>query len=171
MKTITANNLYLPAAAILTAALVLTAAAQTEVPFKGTFQGTDTPASPGILQIITGNGTHVGLFSSRALSGGPPGSVLTAHWIAANGDSFDTTYFPAGVQHVDVAPCQVVDGQPEDSYAQITQNHTITGGTGRFAGVQGSFTLTKYHDLVLRNGSNGTCGSYSGAITPLAAAH
>jgi hypothetical protein len=171
MKTITRTKIYLPMAAmILTAALALPAAAQTQVPFKGTFQGTDTPVPPSIFQNITGNGTLVGQFSSTAVSA-TPGSPLSAHWIAANGDSIDTTYVGSLVGHVDMALCQVVDAQPEDSYAEIKQIHTITGGTGRFAGVQGSFILTKYHDLVLRNGTNGTCGSYSGTITPPGAAH
>ena len=45
MKTITRSNVYLSMAAmILTAALAIPAAAQTQVPFKGTFQGNDTPA-------------------------------------------------------------------------------------------------------------------------------
>jgi hypothetical protein len=170
MKTTTRTKIYtLTAAMILAAAIALTAAPQTEVPFKGTFQGTDTPAPPTILQSITGNGTHVGLFSSTALSGGS--GSLTAHWIAADGDSIDTTYVGSFAGHVDLAPCQVVGAQPEDGYAEIIQNHTITGGTGRFAGVQGSFKLTKYHDLVNRNGTNGTCGFYSGTITPPGATH
>ena len=47
MKTITRSNIYLPMAAmILTAALVVPAAAQQQVPLKGTFQGNDT-VSPG----------------------------------------------------------------------------------------------------------------------------
>lgn len=171
MKTITRTKIYLPMTAmILTAALALQSAAQPQVPFKGTFQGTDTPVPPSIFQNITGNGTLVGQFSSTAVSG-TPGSPLAAHWIAANGDSIDTTYVGSLVGHVDIAPCQVVDAQPEDSYAEIKQIHTITGGTGRFAGVHGSFILTKYHDLVLRNGTNGTCGSYSGTITPPGAGH
>src|SRR5215472_2408271 len=62
--------------------------------------------------------------------------------------------------------CQVVSAEPGDTYAKITQIHTITGGTGRFAGVQGSFTLALYHDVVARDGTHGTCGSYSGTITP-----
>jgi hypothetical protein len=136
-----------------------------EVPFKGTFQGNDTPGTPP-LQSIAGNGTHVGEFSASA--GSAPQST---HWIAANGDSIDTTYSPISVRHVDSAPCQVVDAQPEDGYAEIIQMHVITGGTGRFAGVQGSFTLTKYHDLVNRNGTNGTCGSFDGTITSPGAAH
>jgi hypothetical protein len=172
MKTITRTKIYLPTAAmILAAALALPAAAQTEVPFKGNFQGTDTPTTPPtILQSITGNGTHIGLFSSTSVSGGP--GLKTAHWIAANGDSIDTTYVGSLAGHVDLAPCQVVGAQPEDTYAKITQIHTIIGGTGRFAGALGSFTLTLYHDLVLRSdGTHGTCGSYSGTTTPPGAAH
>ena len=171
MKTITRTRIYLPMAAmILTAAVALAAAEQGQVPFRGTFQGTDTPVPPTILQSITGNGTHVGQFSSTAVSG-MPGAPLTAHWIAANGDTIDTTFVGSLVGHVDIAPCQVVGAEPQDSYAEIRQIHTITGGTGRFAGIQGSFALTKYHDLVNRNGTFGTCGTYSGFITPPGAGH
>ena len=42
MKTITKSRIYLPMAAlILTATLAIPAAAQQQVPFKGTFQGND----------------------------------------------------------------------------------------------------------------------------------
>ena len=46
MKTITRSNIYLPMAALILAALAIPAAAQTQVPFKGTFQGNDTVAPP-----------------------------------------------------------------------------------------------------------------------------
>ena len=43
MKNTTRSNVYLPMAAmILTAALAVPAAAQQQVPFKGTLQGNDT---------------------------------------------------------------------------------------------------------------------------------
>ena len=67
------------------------------MPFKGTFQGTDTPSPPTLLQSLTGSGTHVGLFSSTAISGGSPGSI------SANGDTIETTYIGAFGGHVDVA--------------------------------------------------------------------
>ncbi len=170
MKTIMRTKICLPMA-ILTAALAIPAAAQEQVPFKGTFQGTDTVTPPTLTQSITGIGTLVGQFSSTgSITFGASGGTGLAHWIAANGDSIDTTFVGSGGEHVD-APCQVVGAQPEDSYAKITQIHTITGGTGRFAGVQGSFALTLYHDLVLRNGTHGTCGSFSGTMTPPGAAH
>jgi hypothetical protein len=173
MKTITRTKIYLPMAAmILTAALALPGAAQTQVPFKGAFQGNDTVTPPTLTQSITGIGTLVGRFSSTAvLTVTASGGTGLAHWIAANGDSIDMTVV-GSLEHVPMSPCQVVGAQPEDSYAKVTEIYTITGGTGRFAGVQGSFTLTLYHDVVPRSdGTHGTCGSYSGTITPPGAAH
>jgi hypothetical protein len=166
MKTITRSKIYLPMAAmILTAALALTAAAQTQVPFKGAFQGNDTVTFPTLTQSITGIGTLVGQFSSTTVLT-LPGGTGSGHWIAANGDSIDTTVV-GSLEPVPMSRCQVVGALPEDSYDKVTQIHTITGGTGRFAGVQGSFTLTLYHDVVPRSdGTHGTCGSYSGTITP-----
>jgi hypothetical protein len=168
MKSITRTRIYLPMAGmILTAALALPAAAQTEVPFNGTFQGADTVIPPRIIQNVMGTGTHLGQFSSTTvLTTGPSGGTGTGRWIAANGDTVDTTVVGAG-EHVNMAPCQVVGAEPGDTYAKITQIHTITGGTGRFAGVQGSFTLIQYHDIRLSSdGTHHTCGSYSGTITP-----
>ena len=166
MKTVTRTKIYLPMAGmILTAALALPAAAQTQVPFKGTFQGNDTVIPPTLTQRITGTGTLVGQFSSTTFLTPPTG---TGRWIAANGDTIDTTVVGAA-EHVDMAPCQVMRAQPEDTYAKVTQIHTIIGGTGRFAGVQGSFTLTLYHDITptVPGGTvHETCGSYSGTITP-----
>ena len=149
MKTITRTKICLPMAAmILTAALALPAAAQTQVPFKGAFQGNDTVTPPTLTQSITGIGTHVGQFSSTTvLTLTASGGTGSAHWIAANGDRIDTTVVGSS-EHVDMAPCQVQGAEPGDTYAKITQIHTITGGTGRFAAVQGSFTLTLYHDVL-----------------------
>jgi hypothetical protein len=173
MKTITRSTIYLPMAAlILSAALAVPAAAQQQVPFKGTFQGNDTVTPPTLTQSITGIGSHVGQFSSTTvLTLTASGGTGSAHWIAANGDSIDTTVV-GSPKPVPMSSCQVVGAQPEDSYNKITEIHTITGGTGRFAGVQGSFTLTLYHDVVPRSdGTHGTCGSYSGTITPPGAAN
>jgi len=173
MNTITRTKIYLPMAGmILTAAIAVPVTAQQQVPFQGTFQGADTVAPPTLTQNITGNGTLLGQFSSTTvLTLAPSGGTGPAHWIAANGDSIDTTVV-GSPEHVLMAPCQVVGAQPDDTYAKITEIHTITGGTGRFAGVQGSFTLTLYHDVVPRSdGTHGTCGSYSGTITPPGAAH
>src|SRR5438105_140069 len=69
MKNITRSNIYVSMAAmILTAALAVPAAAQQQVPFKGTIQGndTDTFLSETVLLVTstgTGNATHLGQFS------------------------------------------------------------------------------------------------------------
>lgn len=168
MKTTTKSNVYLPMAAMmLLAALVIPAAAQQQVPFKGTFQGNDTVTPPLLAQSITGTGTLVGRFSSTTLLKlWPSGGTGTGQWNAANDDSIDTTVVGSS-EHVDMAACQVADAEPGDTYAKITQIHTITDGTGRFAGIQGSFTVTLYHDVRLSSdGTHHTCGSYSGTITP-----
>ena len=168
----TRSKIYLPMAAlILTAALALPAAAQTQVPFEGTFQGNDDTSNlPTIIQSVTGIGTLVGQFSSTTLlTVGPSGGIGTARWIAANGDSIDTTVVGSPAP-VTMSPCQVVGAQSDDSYVKITEIHTITGGTGRFAAARGSFTVKIYHDRSMSS-PHGTCGSFSGTITPPGAAH
>jgi hypothetical protein len=165
MKTITRSNIYLPMAALfLTAALAIPAAAQNQVPFKGAMQGNDvdTPGpSPGtvvVTTIGTGVATHLGQFSfTQQITGNlatftDTGSV---HWVAANGDSIDTTL--TGSIELTATP----------GVFSITEVHTITGGTGRFAGAQGSFTVERLASAVTFL----TSGSFHGTITSPSAAH
>jgi hypothetical protein len=165
MKTITRSNIYLPMAALfLTAALAIPAAAQNQVPFKGAMQGNDvdTPGpSPGTVVVTTsgtGVATHLGHFSfTQQITGNlatftDTGSV---HWVAANGDSLDTTL--TGSIELTATP----------GVFSITEVHTITGGTGRFAGAQGSFTVERLASAVTFL----TSGSFHGTITSPGAAH
>ena len=179
MKTITRSNIYLPMAAmILTAALAIPAAAQTLQAariFKGTFQGQDAHDTlpPGATTVVirttaTGIGTHLGQFSLiREVTGNLVNFSATgsAHWIAANRDSIYTT----------------VVGQAELSdlpggFLKVTEIHTITGGTGRFTGAQGSFTVELFHKLEPSGVAGGVethdiFGSFHGTITSPGAAH
>ena len=165
MKTITRSNIYLPMAAmILTAALAVPAAAKEQVPFKGTLQGLDVHLgmpSPGIGLLGTsgtGIGAHVGQFSfTQESTVNLANGTLTGsgHWIAANGDSIDTTFVGFG------GPADTPD------IFKITEIHNITGGTGRFAGARGNFTMERLESLV----TSVTSGSFRGTITPAAAAH
>src|SRR4030095_13431576 len=106
------------AAMILTAALAVPAAAQQQVPFKGTFQGSDTVTPPATIATdATGTGTQLGRFSFT--------HVLTlntltgsAHGVAANGDTIEST--------------SVASAVPGPVVFTVTEIHTITGGTGRF---------------------------------------
>jgi hypothetical protein len=168
-------NIYLPMAALILAALAIPVVAQQEVPFKGTFQGIDTVnvtiTPPTITTTGTGIGTHVGQFSLTNVTTvtSPSGGTGPGHWIAANGDSIDTE-FAGSVEPVDMPTCQTVGAQPGDTYLRVTEVHKVTGGTGRFVGAQGSFTVTRYHHRNLGS-THGVCGSFSGTITSPGAAH
>jgi len=172
MKTITKSRIYLAMAAlILTAAVAMPAAAQNQVPFKGALQGTDKDGALNfpILQVFTngaGTGTHLGEFSYsqenavNVTNGTGTGSI---HWIAANGDTIDTTFTAVGGP-TDAPPLCPGLG---DTFFRITEMHTITGGTGRFAGAKGSFIVERHASPVTFK----TCGSYHGTITSPGATH
>lgn len=136
------------------------------VPFKGSIQGheVDTPQGgppPTTLLVAgsaTGIATHVGEFSfSYELTVNlETGSVIgSAHLIAANGDSINTT----------IAGSSDTTATPE--IVTVTEINTITGGTGRFAGAQGSFTVERLVSLATGFSS----GSLHGMITSPGAAH
>jgi hypothetical protein len=162
MKT----TIYRRTAAIeLTAVLAVPAAAQNQVPFKGTMQGHDTDigftdTTVTVLTVGTGNGTHLGqfLFTQTTTVDLTQGSDTgSAHWVAANKDTIDTTIVGFGVPRV----------TPDRIVIDITEINTITGGTGRFAGAQGTFTIQRVASPVTFL----TSGSFQGTITSPGAAH
>jgi hypothetical protein len=130
------------------------AAAQKELPFHGTIQGVETGVVTTfpILSVDgsgTGIATHLGRFTMtwvatvNILSGSGSGSF---HFIAANGDSI----FTEGTGQADLtAPAGPLP---------IEETLTITGGTGRFEGATGGFTLNR----LLESGF--TSGSFDGTI-------
>jgi hypothetical protein len=143
-------------AMFLTAALAGPAAAKKEVPFKGFVQAVESydVQFPTLFVDTTGTGltTHLSLFTVtweftvNLLDGAGIGS---AHFIAANGDSVFTESLGQG---------NPTDGDPDVSF--IVETHTITGGTGRFAGATGGFTLKRLVNTV----TGITAGSFSGTI-------
>jgi hypothetical protein len=164
-SVITASVSLAVAAMLLTVALTVPAAAQKQVPFKGSLQGheIDTPEDgppPTTVNVdgsATGIATHVGQFSfsyqlTVTLANGT--STGSAQLIAANGDSVFTTV--TGSSEPTATP----------GVLSITEVDTITGGTGRFAGALGSFTIER-----LVNQATGlTSGSFHGTITSPGAA-
>lgn len=139
------------------------ATAQSQVPFKGTMQGQDTDTCfsfPTVCVTTSGTGiaTLVGQFSftlQNTVNLVAQTSAGFATWIAANGDSITAT----------------VVGSAEPSatpgFISITEIYTITGGTGRFAGAQGSFTSERLASLATKL----TSGSFYGTITSPGAPH
>ena len=162
--TIMKTSIYLPIAAMfLTAALAGPAVGANQVPFRGSVQGGETDiVQPPATLLVDGSGTgiatHLGQFTVtwnvtvNLLNGSGIGSY---HFIAANGDSIVTTL--------------VGQGEPTDTPGvnRIVEINTITGGTGRFASVTGSFTLERLVDLT----TGFTSGSFHGTITSPGAAH
>jgi hypothetical protein len=166
MKTMMRASLCLTVAAtILAAALAAPAAAQTLVPFKGALQGTDAdevfnfPVQP-VTTTGTGTGAHLGRFSFterseiNVVTGSATGS---ARWTAANGDTLDTAFTALGGP-TDAPPACPGLG---DVFFSVTEIHTITGGTGQFAGAQGSFKAERQASPMTFR----TCGSFGGLIT------
>ena len=150
------------AATMMVVALAIAATAQDQVPFKGAMHGSDTDiaftnSTVTVLTIGTGIGTHLGQFSFTQTvvvnftDGHDAGSAV---FIAANGDSIFTTLAGGGQA---TAPNEF----------DITEEHTITGGTGRFTGAHGTFKVTRH-----ASGTTFlTSGTFDGTITPPGAVH
>ncbi len=128
-----------------------------KVPFHGTLDAVVSHAygGPGIDLVTltgTGHGTQLGKFSFSA-----PHTVDTTTrtasgtytFTAANGDTLTATF--TGRATPTATPGVV----------SIVETATITGGTGRFAGATGSFTVSRLYD---RNADT-TTGSFSGTIS------
>jgi hypothetical protein len=159
--------LTLRTAMILTLALASFAAAEAQVPFKGTLQGQETDLSQGNppTQIlvdgdVTGVATQLGRFTmTYKVTVNLPAATSTgsAELTAANGDIIFTTFVGLGV--------------PTDTplLNHIVEINTITGGTGRFAGAQGAFVVDRLVDLTTQPAI--TFGSFQGTITREARRH
>lgn len=84
----------------------------------------------------------------------PYGTVYTgsgvgsARFSAANGDSLDTTSHGQG------------DPTATPDVNRVVETHTITDGTGGFAGATGSFTLERLVNMK----TGATSGSFDGSI-------
>ena len=142
-------------ALFLTAALAGSVAAEEQVPFKGSILAVETSVAqfPTLFvdAIGSGHATHLGRFTvtyelvGNLLTGEGSGS---AHFIAANGNSLFTE----------------ITGQfsPTENPAvgSVVETYTITGGTGRFDGATGSFTVERLLNFV----TGVTSGSFDGTI-------
>jgi hypothetical protein len=156
MKTIS-----LIAATFLTVALSGPAVNAGRVPFNGTWEAHEvtTPFSDPSLGFF-GNGE--GTLTSTAL--GPLAMFLNvlvdvatldgvgrARLIDANGDSiFDYSWGHADPVTLD------------PPVFHITETHIVTGGTGRYAGARGSFTVDRTNDL--STGDAISTGTFNGFI-------
>jgi hypothetical protein len=167
MNTKTRTRISLPIAAmVLTAALAFTGtlsltAAPQQLFLKGTLEGQDTTPCEGqavlLCSTATGHGTHLGRFTftqTVTLDFQNFTDSGVGHWTAANGDRIDTA----------VAGGLVSSDDPD--FHRIVETHTITGGTGRFTGAQGSIKFDRLHKITASDdGTHMIFGSLQGTIT------
>jgi hypothetical protein len=165
MRTITKTLFYAQIAAMLVTVGLAShpnhggsPTSQQGVPFHGSFAGGESFEVQFPLLLVdgsgTGNATLLGYFTA---AWNREGSLLdgtlvaTYHFVAANGDSL----FAESIGQADNTI------SPPDIY--VLEVGTITGGTGRFAGSTGSFTLER---VVVLTGpdTDTTSGSFDGTI-------
>src|SRR5258708_39906336 len=136
-------------AAICVIALFATAApADQQVPFKGSWVSHETYDVQFPVMFVhgtaTGNATQIGRYTATyeeqvdLLTGSSVG-VITV--VAANGDVIFATQTGQG------------DPTPDPDVFSIVEVSTITGGTRRFAGAPGTFTIARLLDLTTRDSS------------------
>ena len=131
-------------------------AAGEQVPFKGSFKGdvTITPLAPPFVAVnIEGSGkaNHLGKFTvdiPHVANREKSTAIGKYEFTAANGDTLTATFTGKGMP---TATPGVI---------ALVETATITGGTGRFAGATGSFTVERLFDRA----AGTTVGSFKGVI-------
>jgi hypothetical protein len=127
-----------------------------QVHFKGHLEGdvTITPLAPPLVSVnveVTGKATHLGKFAldiPHVVNRANSTAVGSYEFTAANGDTLTATFTGKATR-------TAVPG-----VLYIEETATITGGTGRFAGATGSFTVELLYDTV----AGTTEGSFDGTI-------
>jgi hypothetical protein len=120
------------------------AAAGKQVPFRGSFDATveRTQVDPATVFVEVegvGRGAHLGRFSVSApheVDAATRTAAGTYTFTAANGDTLTADFTGRA------APTET------PGVLLIVEIATITGGTGRFAGASGSFTVERLYDMV-----------------------
>ena len=126
----------------------------TNVPFKGSLEGrygTPTGQFPVIHESIvsTGQATHLGRYTleiAETVNLLQASATGTFTFTAADGD----TVYGSFIGHAQVGPL-----------VAIVEEATVLGGTGRFSGATGSFSIDRLFDPVNRT----TTGSFEGTIS------
>ena len=145
-------------AVLATLGLAGPAAAQHQVPFRGSLEGFGTLTFLGPTSAVadlegTGNASHLGRFTFRSTALVDfAANIGLATWTftAANGDTLTATATGSA------------DPPATPPILHVVERAEITGGTGRFAGATGSFTMERYYDI----DTGATFGTFEGTISP-----
>jgi hypothetical protein len=135
-------------------ASVAVSATAAETPFKGTVNAVETGTIVGQTRFVVrdggGTATHLGKYTEHItmqINLPTRHSMGAATFAAANGDTLTAT----------------VEGQATPAspgVLSIVEVYSITGGTGRFAGATGTFTL----ESTVNQATGVSSGTFSGAI-------
>jgi hypothetical protein len=143
---------------IVLASIAFASRADKQMRFKGSFQAVENNEVDWPTIYVhgsgSGNATQLGKFTVQYEGtvhndeNGVGTGAMTAHFVAANGDTINAE--ASGL------------GTPSDTPGvnRIVEKYTITGGTGRFAGASGSFTVERL--ITLATGV--TSGTIEGQI-------
>jgi hypothetical protein len=151
MKTIS-----LLAAMFVAVAFASPAVAAEQVPFKGSLAAVETDVVQGGTLIVDGSGvgnaTELGRYTMTFHVEVDLGTLIgvgTLTFVAVNGDTLSASFIGQGTP------------TPDPNIFILEEVATITGGTGRFAGATGGFTIERVIDL-----STGiSSGSFTGTIS------
>ena len=125
------------------------------VPFNGSLEGTVTvtflvPPLASVHIAAAGTATHLGRFTvdiPHVVDFSTAAGTGTFTFTAANGDTLTADFTGRA--------------QTDTPVFSIVEHATITGGTGRFEGAQGSFTVERSYDTI----AGTTTGSFEGSIS------
>ena len=144
----------LVAASAVALAIIAVSAVAAETPFKGTVNAVETSQVVFPIASVnregTGTATYLGKYTEHVTL---QVNVLTmsstgaATFTAANGDTLSASVVGQATR---IAP----------TVLSIVEVYTITGGTGRFAGATGTFTL----ESTLNQATGVSTGTLSGSI-------
>ena len=129
----------------------------TELPFRGSLKTEADLVPPNPVAVLTGTGhaTHLGQITmamTALVDFATSTATGTFNFTAANGDELSGTFI--GVEGVFVGP----------NLARITEVATITGGTGRFQGVTGTFIMVRFDTIDFATGHSTGSASFAGHI-------
>lgn len=142
MKTITKTVLYLQMSAMFLAATFASYGATTiELPFHGRVQQVETQTVNFPFMSVEGTGTGTASLLGRftetfehEVNLLTTEGIGSATFTGANGDSISTEI--------------TATAGPVGTRWRVTEHHTVIGGTGRFAGASGTFTLVRFFDSI-----------------------
>ena len=125
-----------------------------QLPFRGSLTTENITPPPNAAETAVGNATHLGRFTAAitaVVDLATSEATGTITFTAANGDRLFATFVGQGV----FIPPNV---------AQLTEVATISGGTGRFEGATGTFTMLRVEIIDFATGRAPGYGSFDGHI-------